>query len=283
MARARLALWALLACAGCATPPGAPPPPVQARVAEANVRAAALVRAGDEAGAAHQYEEALRLARSVEDTDAIAVGAINLSIVYQHLGRDAQAREVLSVVLDEGSLDFSGRRRAQAELRRAILDLAGRDAGGAAAWAQRAHERCERLACDLRAAILNVQAQIALDAGRPEEGARLAAGAGEAARALGDRSEAANALRTAGRARLALGDAVGAVQSLEEALALDRELADPRKILADLVDLGQASVAAGNRDAARSYFERALAVARAARDARSAEDIAARLRSLDGG
>lgn len=282
MERTLIALGALLLCAGCMTAPGVPQPSVQSRIAEANARAAVLVRAGDDAGAARQYEEALRLARSIEDADAIAAGAINLSIVYQWLGRDAAARGILSVVLDDKSLAFPGRRRMQAELRRAILDLAARDAEGAAAWAQRARERCERLECDLAAAILNVQAQIALDAGRPEEGARLAQGAGEAARTRGDRAEAANALRTAGRARLALGDPAGAIQPLEEALALDRELADPRKILVDLVELGQASLAKGDRDAARAYFERALVVGRAARDARSVEDIGARLRSLEG-
>jgi tetratricopeptide (TPR) repeat protein len=81
---------------------------------------------------------------------------------------------------------------------------------------------------------------------------------------------------------VALGDPAGAIQPLEEALALDRELADPRKILVDLVELGQASVAKGDRDAARAYFERALTVSRTASDARSAEAIGARLRSLEG-
>ena len=278
-----MALGALLFLgAGCMTAPEAPPPAARSRIADANARAAALVRAGDDAGAARQYEEALRLARTIEDADAIAAGAINLSITYQWLGREADARGILALVLDDKSLGFSERRRMQAELRRAMLDLAARDAGGASAWAQRAHERCAQQACDLRAAILNVQALIALDAGRPDEAARLAQSAGEAARARGDRAETANALRTAGRAHLALGNAAAAVQSLEEALALDRELADPRKILADLIELGQASVAAGNRDAARAYLERALVVSSAARDARSADDIRARLRSLDG-
>lgn len=280
MERALAALGTLLLCAGCVMAPGIPPPAVQSRIGDANARAASLVRAGDNAGAARHYEEALRLARSIEDADAIAAGAINLSIVYQRLGRDAAAREVLSVVLDEKELTFSERRRMQAELRRAILDLASRDANGAAAWVERARARCERLACEHAAVILNVQAQIALDAGRPEEGARLALEAGEAARARADRAEAANALRNVGRARLALGDPAGAIQSLEEALALDREAADPRKILVDLSELGKASLARGDREAARAYYRRALTVARAARDVRSVEDITERLHSL---
>jgi hypothetical protein len=193
MARPFIALGALLLCAGCVTAPGVPLPPAQSRIADANARAAALVRAGDDAGAVRQYEEALRLARSIENTDAIASGAINLSIVHQRLGRDAAARESLAVVLDDKYLVFSEQRLTQVELRRAILDLASRDAGGAATWAQRARERCGKMACDLAAAIFNVQALIALDAGGAEEGARLAQSAGEAARARGDRAETATA------------------------------------------------------------------------------------------
>ena len=283
MERALVALGTLLLCAGCGTAPVAdvPQSPVQSRIADANTRATILVRAGDDAAAARQYEEALRLARSIEDADAIAAGAINLSIMQQRLGRDASARESLSIVLDDKYLAFSERRRVQVELRRAILDLASRDAGGATAWAQRARERCERVACDLGAAIHNVQAQIALDTGHPEEGARLAQLAATAARSRGDRAEEANSLRTIGRARAALGDPAGSIQPLEAALALDRELADPRRILVDLVELGQASLSKGDRDAARGYFERALTVGRATRDARSVEDIGSRLKSLD--
>jgi len=48
------------------------------------------------------------------------------------------------------------------------------------------------------------------------------------------------------------------------------------------MELGAASAVAGNRDAARVYLERALVVSSATRDARSADDIRARLRSLDG-
>src|SRR6266571_646073 len=54
----------------------------------------------------------------------------------------------------------------------------------------------------------------------------LDAAAVERARARGDRSEAANALRALGRARRAQGEPSAAIPVLEQALALDRELAD---------------------------------------------------------
>ncbi|HET7198934.1 MAG TPA: tetratricopeptide repeat protein, partial [Burkholderiales bacterium] len=67
-------------------------------------------------------------------------------------------------------------------------------------------------------------------------------------------------LRLLGRARLAAGDAAAARASLEQALEIDRALAEPRKILADLNELSRAAARAGDKDAARDYGERARAV-----------------------
>ena len=276
----RIAILALLLwCSACGTPaPKAETPAAQGRLAEAEARAAALVRSGDYASAAHKYDEALRLAASVENADAIAANAVNLSIVYQWLGRLSDARDALSVVVDDSRRSFSERRRLQAELRRAILDLAARNNDGAAQWAQRAQARCAALSCEYAATILNLQAQLALESGRGEEASRLAQGAVERARARADIAETANGLRTLGRARRSQGDAATAIPVLEQALELDRTLADPRKILADLTELSRAAAAAGDRQAARDYAERALAVSRAFNDARGVAEMEAQLR-----
>lgn len=265
-----LAAW----LSGCAAPP-APNhhSPAQARLQEAESRAAAAARAGDHAAAARHYDQALRIATSLENADAIAANAINLSIVDQWLGRDPEARAALGAVLDDPRTAFSERRRLQAELRRALLDLADGNAGAAAVWAGQAGSRC-RDACEYAAAILNVQAQIELESGRAPEAARLA----ERAAARGSRAEAANALRTLGRARHAQGDATRAIEPLSQALAIDRELGDPRKILADLNELARAAEAMGDVRAARDYRERGLAVSRAMNDARSSAELEALLR-----
>src|SRR6185503_12544714 len=182
--------------------------PAQARLGEAEARAVAAARAGDYASAARHYEQALRVATSLENADAIAANAVNLSIVDQWLGRDAEARVALGAVLDDARGAFSERRRMQAELRRAILDLAGGNVGGAAVWAGQANARC-RESCEYAAAILNVQAQVELESGRAADAARVA----EPAASRGNRAENANALRTLGRARLALGDAPKALEA----------------------------------------------------------------------
>ena len=274
----RTAVTLAALCAGCAGRPPPAPPPAQARIAEAAARGAALARAGDNASAALRFQEALRVARTIEDADAVAANAISLSIVYQRLGHHAAARSALAVVLDEQGGRFPERRVLQAELRQAMLELAASDTSDAAAYAQRAWERCQRLGCELAAAILNVQSNAALDGGDAEASLRLAQAAESSARGRADRAETANALRNIGRARARLGDPAGAIPVLEQALEIDRALADPRKILADLAELERASAAKGDAQAARGYSERALAISRAARDSAGGEETEVQLR-----
>jgi tetratricopeptide (TPR) repeat protein len=266
--RGCFAVIALVLIAGCAAP-ALRGSPAQARLSEAETRAAALAKSGDYAGAAKFYREALRIATSLEKADAIAANAINLSIVEQWLGREAQARAALATVLDEPHAKFSQRRKTQAELRRAMLEAASGNLGAAAVWAGEAERRCAQSSCEYAAAILNVRAQIELDSGHGAEAARLAQAASERARGETGRAEAANALRILGRARIASGEPSAALAPLNQALEIDRELGDPRKILADLAELAAASEAAGDAQAARDYKERSIAVRRAMNEAKN--------------
>jgi tetratricopeptide (TPR) repeat protein len=273
----------LVLAAGCG---GTKPPPApaqtssqsQSRLADAEQRAAMLMRAADLEGAARQYGEAARIAATVENVDAVAANSINQSIVYQWMGRDADARDALSRVLDDPRRPFPERRRLQAELRRAIVDLALQNPVSAATFAERAEKRCANLSCEYAATILNVQAQIALEGSRAADAEQLATRAAERARSRNDRAEQANALRLQGKARRLQEKPKEALPPLEQALAIDRDLADPRKILADLTELSLASSAAGNRDAAKDYYERALTVSKALQDTRGLAEMEAQLR-----
>ena len=276
-----VALLAIAAGCGGTKPPAAPSQTSlqsQTRHADAEQRAAMLLRAGDLEGAARQYGEAARIAATVENSDSVAANAINQSIVYQWLGRDADARDALARVLDDPRRPFPERRRLQAELRRAIVDLALQNPASAATFAERAAQRCPNFSCEYGATLLNVQAQIALEGSRAADAEQLATRAAERARSRNDRAETANALRMLGKARRAQNNAAAAIQPLEQALAIDRDLADPRKILADLTELSLASSAVGNRDAAKDYYERAVTVSRALRDTRGLAEMEAQLR-----
>jgi tetratricopeptide (TPR) repeat protein len=262
----RAYLLPLVLLAACvAPPPAAPPASGEAAMIEANRRAEAYLRGGDLEGAARQYREAVRVARSVEDPEGIATNAINLSIVYQRLGRPDDARASLALVLERSQLAFSHDRLAQAALRRSVLDMEDKRTAEAGQWLERAAGYCAR-GCSVSAAIQNVRGQLALEAGRPDQAAAAARSALSTSRAAGDRAEAANALRLLGGIALRGGDAAAANGYLAEALAIDKELAVPRKIYLDLIALGRASALKGDRGAARAYYERARAVSEADRD-----------------
>jgi tetratricopeptide (TPR) repeat protein len=278
-----LVALALAAVAGCGQAPKAAATSTAARQAaalEANRKGEAYVRHGELENAARSYAEALRLSQSLEDPEGIAANAINLSIVRQRQGRFADARAALAPVMAQGNLRFSPVRLTEAALRHALLDLDERKFGAAEDWVAKASGHCgER--CALTGAIHNVRAQLALQAGRVEEAAAAARSAYDASRAAGDRAELANALRLLGISSLHRGDAAAARTHLEQALALDREIGAPRKIALDLLALGRAAALAGETDAARAYYTRAMAVSQADRDGPGVAEARALLEAAD--
>jgi tetratricopeptide (TPR) repeat protein len=266
--------------AACAQQPGKPVAARQAEAIEANRKAELRFRDGDYDGAVRQYREALRIAQSIEDVDGIAANAINLSIAYQRLGKHAEARASLEPVLDHSKLDFPPARLAQAALRRAVLDFDERRHTAAAEWLEKAAGWCGQQGCVLSGAINNLRGLLALEDGRTDAAAASARAALVASRASGDRVEAANAMRLLGNVAIRAGDAAAALGPLTEALGIDRELALPRKIYLDLVGLGRASALGGERAAAQTYYERALAVSEADRDARGTTEVRDLIRAL---
>ena len=274
----KLALASFLVAAlaaGCSAPPKASTAARQEAAVEANRKGEAYVRHGELENAARSYREALRLSQSLEDADGIAANAINLSIVRQRQGRFADARASLGAVLNQRNLRFAAGRLAEVSLRHALLDLDQGNFNGAADWLAKAAGHCNER-CAVSAAIHNVQAQLALQAGKLEEAAAAARAAHETSRGASDRAELANALRLLGLVALRTGEAHSARNYVEQALEIDRDLGAPRKIALDLLALGQAAALGGERDTARAYYARALAVSEADRD----DAAAARARAL---
>ncbi len=277
-----LAALALLLVAGCAGQPAKSSTAARQEAAlEANRKGETYVRHGELENAARSYSEALRLSQSLEDPEGIAANAINLSIVRQRQGRFSEARAALAAVLEQPNLRFSEARMTEASLRHALLDLDQNRFDAAGEWLTRAAKHCSAR-CALSAAIHNVSAQLALQAGRVEEAVSAARAAHEASRASGERAEQANALRLLGIAALRGGDFAAARPHLEQALEIDREIGAPRKIALDLLALGRAAGLAGEREAARGYYARALAVSEADRDSIGAAEARAMLDASTG-
>jgi tetratricopeptide (TPR) repeat protein len=276
-----LTLIAVAVLFGCSQSPKATTATRQEAAIEANRKGETYVRHGELDNAARSYREALRLSQSLEDPEGIAANAINLSIVRQRQGRFNDARASLAAVLEQPNVRFSQVRLAEVSLRHALLDLDESRFTSAAEWVTQSQNHCgER--CPLTPAIHNVRAQLALQAGRVEEAAAAARSAHDASRAAGDQIERANALRLLGISAFQRGDAAAARGQLEQALTIDREIGAPRKIALDLLALGRVAALSGEREAARAYYARALAVSEADRDQAGAAEARAMLDAATG-
>ena len=245
--------------AGCSSPP--PRSPADIRAQGYSTQGIDRYKAGDLPRSLAFFEQALAVAQSIEDDDAIAAARLNLSMVYLGMGRKDEALKQLDLVQEEPRLAFSNDRRAEAALRRAMA-LQASDAVAAAQSLDRAATLCGS-SCSVRGKILNLKAYLALNGGKPEEGLRLAQQA-QAALAKDDTLEKANALRLQGSAFIAMRTPAAAVAPLTEALKMDKAAGASEKIYQDLLLLGQAS--ADRPDAARDYWARARDVAVAAKN-----------------
>ncbi|MGH8703497.1 MAG: hypothetical protein ACREVR_20285 [Burkholderiales bacterium] len=278
----RAAWLALLLCLalGLAACGSAPPAQSDAesrreRLVDLNDRAQRAVARGDLRRAAALYREALRIAESFEDFRSIGVNTLNLAAVDQALGDPEAAHHALERVL-AAPARFEGPLVAQAAGLKASLALQARELGAAEGWLKRAEGECKPPACRIQTALLVLRAQLALESGAAGESRSQAARALAASRAENNREEEANALRVDGRAAAAQGAHVEAVALLNQALAIDKQLALPYKIGLDLMALAETELARGDRQAARDYAQRAIGVSRAAGN-RQQEAAAARI------
>lgn len=266
----RAACVALMLCLahGLVACGSAPPAPSDVelrreRLLDLNDRAQRAVARGELRRAEALYREALRIAESFEDFHSIGVNALNLAAVQQALGETDGAQRVLERVLAAPGR-FERPLVAQAAGLRAALALQTGDLNAAANWLNRAVEECKPPACRIQSALLVLRAQLALERGVAVESRELAARALAASRAEGSREEEANALRVGGRAAAAQGGHAEAIAQLDQALAIDKQLALPYKIGLDLIALAETELMRGERQAARGYAQRALDVSRAA-------------------
>ncbi len=268
-----LAAAVLVACAAAPQPE---PTRTQQQAIALNQSARAAFERGDLTRARQLYEQALATDTSIENADGIALNALSLAQVHQMLGEPDAAQRYLDRLLEDSDLQIPRERKAEAAARKALLALGAGDAVAAERWADTGLALCAG-SCSAQAALLNLRARTALARADTSAAIEWAARAQSAAPDESGRTERANALRITGEARLALGEQRAAVQALEQALALDKALGLPQRIYSDLMLLGRAHAALGERAAARGYFRRSLAVANAAKDADGARAAQAAL------
>ncbi len=269
-----LGSFALLLLAACGSPPPALNAAQQAAANTSQSAARAWAR-GDLAQARALYERALAAAESVEDFSLAGAALLNLALVHQRsgdlIGAQARVDRLLAAPHRYGPA-----LHAAAATRKALLYLDTPDLDAASAWAGRAEAACGQ-PCEHAAALANLRAHVAWQRGDIGGSMQQAEGALAAATPSGQAAEQANALRQLGRARAQAGQTTQAAADLAQALAIDQRLGLPERIALDLVFAGEVELKREQRDSAREFFERALAVYQAAGLTKPAEALRARL------
>lgn len=253
----------------------APEKPVNLRLSQAielEQKGQQAYRQGHAAAAAGHFEAALRVDMSIENHDGIVADRLNLAQALDASGDVGGARRQLDALLSDSPLSLSPEQIARAKAALGLMALKQGELADAQRLIDEAQQACAKT-CPSAAAILNINARIALERNNPS--AALAS-AGAALPLLAEGShlgERANSLRIIGLARLALGEAVAALAPLLQALALDRELGLPERIADDLLQLGRTHAATGNQGNAEYFYRRALTVAEASGNAALAQRV----------
>lgn len=256
-------LWVAAAwLAGCAGQPVEERPPLARRVAELGKEGQDAYFKGDLARARRLFELALRDARQVEDSAGVVAMSLNLARVQRESGDSAGALTRLEQLPDWQRGTIPAALAGELDLASATLlaDSGRRDVALVRLAALR--DRCAA-DCELAIGIDSLQARLLLESGAAQSALDLAGQALGRYPAHRNRAEQANLLRVQGEASRALGDLLSSQKALEAALALDKALAQPAKIVLDLQALAETALAAGDASAHAHYLARRNEILRA--------------------
>lgn len=279
MKTASVALLLIVLLTGCAAGPEKVRAPRQEAAAEANQRARKLFLQGDFPAALASAGKAYEAAASVEDEAGVAASLINLSVIYQHLGRREDARRAVDRILTAEGIRFDPLRVAEASMQAAALAMAEGDYSRATVLLDSAADRCGQ-SCTLTGRLLNIRAELAIRDNRLDEALAAALRGVEINASLGRDEDLATSLRLAANARIHLPSLAGARQHLDLALAIDKRLGLSRQVFRDLLLQGIVAERETDHRSARNYYQRARDVALADRHDDGVREAESRLQAI---
>lgn len=264
-----LSLFLLLAaCAG-----NSPPPALLSGALESSDLAAEAFSEGRHQDAITAYTAALDTHRSVDNPPGILRNLLNLAIVSDAAGDRSRSREYLTAI-DRYTATLAGSSPrdlehketrillAEAAAFRARLALAENRPDLAATELARARDIPGNIPQDVLGRIENLSARLAERQGDFPAMLRHSKSAIAANRRAKDEAELADSHRLAASAHLSTGNHAEAEKHYLEALDLDRKLARPNCVKADLEGLAEAADLAGDPAKADLFRQRTRAAAR---------------------
>ena len=250
----------LLSLAACGSAPARQP--IAAELAKkADHEAHRALREGDLMRAHELFRQSMLMQQALDDLQASAMAAINLSSVSHKLGDSVAALGLLEEILVvDKAVQISSDLRIAAEFRKGVILADTGKAEAAESALKIAAQECGKQ-CSYAGGINNLGARLALTKG--DYAAALATATGVIS-AGAEIEELANAQRIAAAAAFALEQHTAALAHYQAALVLDKELALSPRIAEDLKGLAKTLEKLGRKHEAEIFARRAEAVHTAA-------------------
>lgn len=261
---------------------GSAPEKQNSRTEQANklsARADAAYLQGEYERAKLDYLQALRINQSVENAAEVAIIRFNLARVFRELANPEQAHLQLDALFSEHALPYPSSTLAAAAALKSQFYLEGKEPALTLSWVEKGESHCLKK-CAVAGSLLLLRAQLAQRDNRLEEALKFTDDAVAALKSGTQQVELANAQRLSGEISLAKNDFTGALNSFQQAHAIDLKLGIPGKIRLDLLGLGAAHERAGAAKTALHYYARALSVSEAMGSVRGADEVRALMKGL---
>lgn len=260
MNRLCLLLIFILIAFGCSSTP----PPNLSLTHEKSIRTndeahSAYIK-GDYLKALNLYEKALKISRSVEDLDGIAINLINIAVTHRKLENFDKAHLAVDGILNPEYGGYSNILRSEATYIKALLFTDKKEAEMADSILASGLILCQKSRCKNEGKIYNLKSRIALIKSEPIVAEEMAKEGLAINKKSGNLKEVANSFRLIGDAALMQKDINKARTNYKEALKLDKNLGLSRKIVQDLIGLGDSLFVEENVIFAKQFYKRALVV-----------------------
>lgn len=240
---------------------------VNLKAIEYNQNAAKAMEKGDYEKALAYYMEALKVNRSIENTEGIAVNLINIAVLYQKKGNTSGAHEFVDIAFSMP--DISNEIRSDAAYEKARIYLKGNNTAKAKEWVNKSLSLNKGLNEGSR---WNLMGRISFAEGKYDEAAAMANTALNFNRENKQRAEESNSLRLMAEINAQKGIYSESKAHYMKALGIDKELGNSKKIAMTLRGVGTLSLRQGHFQDAVMFYMRAYDVSSNAGDTEGASE-----------
>ncbi|MDI6745070.1 MAG: tetratricopeptide repeat protein [Thermodesulfovibrionales bacterium] len=246
---------------GCGGPSAPTLSAVHEKAVEHNQKAAKAVEKGDYEKALAYYTEALKINRSIENTEGIAVNLINIAVLFQKKGDVSRDHEFIDIALSIPGIN--NEIRSDAAYEKARIYLKEKNFAKAKEWVN--------ISLSLNKGIFegsrwNLMGRISFTEGKYDEALTMANTALNLNIENKQRSEEANSFRLMAEVNAKKGTYSESKTYYIKALEIDKELGNSKKIAMTLRAMGMLSLKQGNLTDAVMFYMRAYDVSSNAGD-----------------